>query len=98
MQHRGQARKYEKGGRVVSLPPDGLEGKGPQRRPPKPLDRRLEEVAEAVGGSYCRLQMPLSLALGVRETVARHRLGAFQGGGGVTPPLQCIPAPPTPPQ
>ena len=27
-----------------------LEGKGPQRRPQTRLDRRLEEVAEAVGG------------------------------------------------
>ena len=53
-----------------------LEGKGPQER----LDRRLEEVAKAVGGGYCRLQMPLRLALGVRETVAGHRLGALEGG------------------
>ena len=30
-------------------------------RPPKPLDRRLEEVAKGVGGGYCRLQMPWSL-------------------------------------
>ena len=29
---------------------DALEGKGPQRGPQKRLDRRLEEVAEAVGG------------------------------------------------
>ena len=46
------------------------EGKGPQRRPQTRLDRRLEEAIEAAGGSYCRLQMPLKLALGVRETVA----------------------------
>ena len=26
-----------------------------------------EEVAQAVGGSYCRLQMPLKLELGVRR-------------------------------
>ena len=39
-------------------PRDALEGKGPRRR--------LEEVAEAVGGGYCRLQMPLRLALGVK--------------------------------
>ena len=38
---------------------DALEGKGPQRRPQKRLDMRLEEVAKAVGGRYCRLQMPL---------------------------------------
>ena len=50
------------------LPRDALEGKGPQRRPQKRLDRRLEEVAEAVGGGYCRLQMPLRLALAVRGT------------------------------
>ena len=54
---------------------DVLEGKGR-------LDRRLEEVAEAVGGGYCRLQMPLKLALGVRGTVTGHRLGALDGGGG----------------
>ena len=53
---------------------------------------RLEEVAKAVGGGYCRLQMPLSLALGVRETVAGHRLGALRAG--TPPPVQCIPAPP----
>ena len=66
---------------------DAVEGKGPQRRPQQRLDRRLEEVAEAVGGGYCRLQTPLSLALGVRGTVAGHRLGALVGGGGVPPPL-----------
>ena len=37
---------------------------------------RLEKVAKAAGGGYCRLQLPLQLALGVRETVAGHRLGA----------------------
>ena len=40
----------------------------------------MEEVAKAVGGGYCRLQMPLKLALGVGETVAWHRLGALKGG------------------
>ena len=44
---------------------DALEVKGPQRRPQKRLDRRLEEVAKAVGGGYCRLQVPLSMALAV---------------------------------
>ena len=71
-------------------PRDALEGKGPQRWPQKRLDRRLEEVAKAVGGGYCRLQMPLKLALAVRETVAGHRLGALEGGGGYLPPFQCI--------
>ena len=66
---------------------DALEGTGPRRRLHKRWDRRLEEVAKAVGGGYCRLQMPLRLALGVRGTVAGHRLGALEGGGGVPPPL-----------
>ena len=58
-------------------------------------------------GGYCRLQMLLELALGVRGTVAGHRLGALEGGGGATPlpihpwgfpPLRCFPQPsPTPP-
>ena len=56
------------------------------RRPQKRLDRRFEEVAKAVGGGYRRLQMPLSLALAVQETVAGHRLGALEGGEGITPP------------
>ena len=29
---------------------------GPHRQPQRPLGRRLEKVAEAVGGGYCRLQ------------------------------------------
>ena len=57
-------------------PKDAVEGEGPQRRPQKRLGRRLEEVAEAVGGGYRRLQMLLKLALAIRETVAGHRLGA----------------------
>ena len=66
---------------------DALEGKAPQRRPQKRSDRRLEEVAKAVWGGYCRLQMPLRLALGIRGTVAGHRLGAQEGGpGGTSPP------------
>ena len=57
-------------------------------RPQQRLDRRLEEVAKAVGGGYQRLQMPLKLVLGVRETVAGHRLGAPEvGGGGGPAPL-----------
>ena len=72
---------------------DALEGKGPQRRPQKRSDRRLGEVAEAVWGGYCRLQMPFNRALGVRETLAGHRLGALERGGGG----QCIPCPPPPP-
>ena len=46
------------------------------------FDRRSEEEAEAVGGGYCRLQMPLKPALAVRGTVAGHRPGALERGGG----------------
>ena len=55
---------------------------GPQRR----LDRRLGEVAKAVGGRYCRLQMPLNLALGVTETVAGHKRAPWRGAGVTCPP------------
>ena len=72
--------------------PEG--GEGPPRRPQKRLDGRLEEVAKAVGGGYCRLQMPLKLALAVGETVAGRRLGALQGGE--PPPFEFIPDPPPP--
>ena len=77
----------------IGSPPGrgALEGEGPQRWPQRRLGRRLEEVAKAVGGGYCRLQMPLRLALGVRGTVAGHRLGALEGGRGVPPPLPMHP-------
>ena len=58
---------------------------------PEAVRQALEEVAKAVGGGYCRLQMPLRLALGVRKTVAGRRLGALKGGGGYLPPFHCIP-------
>ena len=79
---------------------DAFEGKGPQRRPQKRLDRRLEEVAKAVGGGYCRLQMPLSLVLAVRGTVSGHRLGALDIVCTKSPPPTSppyLPPPPTPP-
>ena len=63
---------------------DALEGKGLQRRPQRRSDRRSEEVAKAVGGGYCRLRMPLQL-VAVRGTVAGHRLGALDWGGGGLP-------------
>ena len=52
--HRGLWR--ERGCAVACMPLEGkgrgaLEGKAPQGRPQK----RLEEVAKAVGGGYCRL-------------------------------------------
>ena len=61
---------------------DAVAGQGPRRRPQKRLGRRLEEVAKAVGGGYCRLQMLLKPALGVRGTGAGHGLGVLVGGGG----------------
>ena len=71
---------------------DASEGKGPQRRPQKRLDGRLEEVAEAVVGGYCRLQMPWSLALAIGETVGGSRLGTLEGGrGAYLPPLPMHP-------
>ena len=63
-----------------SLPRDALEGKVPQRRPQQRLDGRLEEVVKAVGGGYCRLQIPLKLALAVSGTSAGQRLGGLEGG------------------
>ena len=40
------------------------------------------------GGWYAsRLQMPLKLEFAARGTVAGHRLGALEGGGGTPPPL-----------
>ena len=64
------------------------------------MDRRLEDVAKAVGGGSSQLPMPLKLALAVREAVAGQRLGALAGGGGtrcvtfrlvVVPPLPMHP-------
>ena len=53
-------------------------------------------VRQAVGGGYCRLQMPLRLAFSVRGTVAGHRLGALEGGGVPSPPSNAsLPWPPT---
>ena len=72
-------------------PKNAVEGNGPERRPQRRLDRQLEEVAKAVGGGYCRLHMPLRLALGLRGTVAGHELGPLEGGWGVPPPLPMHP-------
>ena len=79
----------------VEGPRQALEAKGPQRRPQRRFDRRLEEVAKAVGGGYCRLQMPLSPAHAAREAVVEHRLHLLEGGGG-TPSLSNAPLPPPP--
>ena len=90
-----------------SPPRDALEGKGPQRRPQKRLGRRLEEVAKAVGGGYCRLRMPLKWHLplgrqwlGIGWAPWRGRAGGNlptepdgMSHRGFLPPFQCIPAP-----
>ena len=69
-------------------------GKKGQNTTDATLEAALEALGEAVGEgcqsgwgrlvtvSYCQLQLPLKLALAVRETVAGHRLGALEGGGG----------------
>ena len=91
------ARQYQAVRRLHRTPPppppptDASEGKGPERRPQKRLGRRLEEVAKAVGGGYCRLQIPLKPALGVKGTVAGHRLGALEGGPPLFPIHPCPP-------
>ena len=85
-----QERVQAKNGLMDPPSPPGLHYKGPQRRSQKRLDRRLEEVAKAAGGGWCRLQMPLELALAIRETVAGHRLGALEGAG-CLPPLPMHP-------
>ena len=64
---------------------DASEGKAPQRRPQRRLGWRLEEVAQAVGGGYCRFRMLLKPAL--RGTVGGHRLGATES----SPPLPMHP-------
>ena len=74
------------GTRSTAPSTDALEEKGRQRRPQKQLDRWLEEVAKAVGGGYCRLQMLLKLAFAIRGTVAGQMLGTPRGGGGGAPP------------
>ena len=70
------------------LPRDALEGKRPQRRPQKQLGRRLEEAVKAVGGGYCRLPMPLKLALGGQWLGIGW--APWRGGGGGLPLFQCI--------
>ena len=69
---------------------DALEGKGRQRQVQRRSDRRLEEVAKAVGGGYCRLPTLLKLAPAVSETAPGHRLGGLEG---LPPPLPTHPCP-----
>ena len=78
---------------TIPPPSMALEGEGPERRPQKRLDGRLEEVAKAVGRGYCRLQMPW-------KPSERQWLGIgwapWRGGGGVPSPPSNTPLPPAP--
>jgi hypothetical protein len=68
-----------------------VEGDGTQRLPHKRLDRRLEEVAKAVGGRLLSVTNAVELALAVGGTAAGCRLGALEGGGRGTSPLPIHP-------
>ena len=65
LEHRAGGGRGVRVGLRLPLPRDALEGKGPRRPPQKRFDRRLEEVAKAVGGGYRWLPMPLTLALAI---------------------------------
>ena len=78
----------------MALPPGEAQGGGGTQgcsRKEGTSEGAPEAVRQAVGGGYCRLQMPLKPALALRET----RLGAgwalWKRGGGYLPPFQCIP-------
>ena len=77
-----------------------FEGEGTSEGALEAVRQAVGAGCAAVGGGYCRLRLPLELALGVRETVAGHRLGALEkGGGGYLHPLPMHhPPPPPPPQ
>ena len=76
-------------------PRQALEGKGPQGRPQRRLDRRLEEVDQAVVGGYCWLQMPLKHLPSGRQWLGVGR-APWRGEGPPPPSLQCIPCPSPP--
>ena len=66
------------------LPPcrttrDALEGKGPQRRPQKRLDRRLEEVAKAIGGRVLSVTNAIEAGTCHRRHSGWDWLGALEG-------------------
>ena len=50
---------------------------GASEAAPEAMRQAVEGGCQSGWGGYCRLQMPLRLALGVRGTVAGHRLGAL---------------------
>ena len=66
----------------VTLPQGCIRSEGTAEAAPEAVRQAAGGVAQAVGGGYCRLQMPLRPALAVRWSVAGHRLGALEGEGG----------------
>ena len=68
---------------------DALEWKGPLRRPQKRLGRRLKEVANAIGGSFCRLQTKADTCR--QEDSSWAQAGSL--GRGTSPPLPVHPCP-----
>ena len=77
-------------------PPRGLHEKGRDLKggPRSGQTGGWRRLPKRLGGGYCRLQMPLRLALGVRGTVAGRRLGALEEEGGGAPPVPMRPPPP----
>ena len=59
---------------------DAVEGKGPRRPPQRRSDRRLEEVAEAVGGGFCRLK--IAIEAGTWRLPWLIGWAPWKGGGG----------------
>ena len=79
--------------------PNWCQGALPQqciRREGTAEARRLEEVAKAVMGGYCRLQMPFKPALAVRGTIPRYILGALEAPSSLPFPMHPCPPPPPP--
>ena len=75
-------------------PPPKAGRAGASEAAPAAVRRAVGGGCQGGGGAVTvGYTLPLRPALGVRGTVAGHRLGAREGGG-YLPPLQCIPAPP----
>ena len=83
------------------LPRDASEGEGPQRRPQKRLDRRLEGVTKAGGGRLLSVTHAIEAGSCRQGTAAGRKLGGGRGGshpsnaslplpvGTVGPTVQC---------
>ena len=68
----------------------GFRRDGTSEAAPEAVRSAVGGGSKAVRGGFCQLQMPVKLAVAVRETVAGHRLGALERGG-VPPPLSMHP-------